>query len=425
MQITSLKGIADNGLLESSTVAASTLAEYDSTTSYSTGDQVKVSFESDGTTPRYPVEEYESLADTNSGNYPPDNPDQWRLLGASNRWAMFDDFTNTQTENTDSIGVEVNSSKTNSVGLFNLQAKVLTLTQIVNNELIANGDGSVDDMTKETGWSYDSTNNQWDCDGSQTGDSRLYQTLTITENKNYQVKFTVSNYTSGGVAGCVGGSSGTYVSANGDYTQIIDAGSLDATGVVADADFVGSIDSVSVKKVPSHEVINITTMPDSGWYYYLFEDATFKNKMLWNYIQYQDSTLRVKIEYYSGETAKCGLMGIGSVMVIAGTQYGASVGFTDYSKKTTDSLGRTYLKQGNYADRAELEGWLNNSQIDAVMQALINVRGKPVILDANNTNSSAPTDYDQLKIYGFFQEPMITIPGPKISKISIDYEGLI
>ena len=425
MRIAKLKSIADNALLESSTAPVSSLDEYASGTTYAADDQVKVSYESDGTTPRFPVEEYTSLADSNADNYPPDDPTKWLLNGASNRWAMFDEFVNTLSEDTDSIEVEVDSSKTNMIGLFRLQAKTVTLTQIVNIELLTDGGASTDSFTAEAGWTYDSTNDQYDCDGTQTALSKLYQSITLTEGKKYQVLFTVSNYSAGNIAGYAGDTSGMNVSANGDYTQTIEAGLLNEAGVIADADFVGSIDSVSVKKVPSYEVVNLDTMPDSGWYYYLYEDVTYKNKVIWEYIQYNDSILRVKIEYYLGETAECGLMAIGSQIRIGLSEYGASVGFIDYSSKTTDSLGRTYLKQGNYANRTELEGWLYNSQIDTVMQALVDVRGVPVIFDANNPNIANPTDYDSLKIYGFFQAPMITIPGAKISKISIDYEGLI
>lgn len=424
-RIVNLKGIADNILLESSNVAASSLDEYASGTSYSTGDQVRVSYESDGTTPRQPVEEYESLADSNSGNYPPDSPDQWSLLGASNKWQMFDDFANTQTSNTDSIEVEIDSSDTDAVGLFNLQAKQVTLTQIVNTELITNGDATSDDFTKETGWSYDSSNTEYDCDGSQTSSSKLYQTPTLKGNTYYQVVFTIKNYSAGNIAGYAGGTSGTNVNANGTYTQIIKTGSTNEAGVIADADFSGSVDDMSVKKVPNYETIDLTTISASGWYYYLFSEKEFKNKLIWTYVRYSNSTLRVTIDYYSGEDAKCGLCAIGAQQEVCRTRFGATVGYIDYSKKTTDNLGRTYLKQGNFADRAELDGWLNNSEIDTVMQAIKATRGQPIILDANNVSSESPTDYDELKIYGYFQEPNITIPGPKQSRISIDFEGLI
>ena len=82
-----------------SNVSENLYSEWDSSTTYNTGDRVYVTKESDGTTERTPHEIYESLADNNTGNYPPDNPDKWGFISATNRWKMFDQYVNTQTEN--------------------------------------------------------------------------------------------------------------------------------------------------------------------------------------------------------------------------------------------------------------------------------------------------------------------------------------
>ena len=50
--------------LVSSNVDASGLDEWASGTGYTAGDQVKVSLESDGATPRWPVIEYQAAGDT-------------------------------------------------------------------------------------------------------------------------------------------------------------------------------------------------------------------------------------------------------------------------------------------------------------------------------------------------------------------------
>lgn len=107
-------------VLTSSTVAGSTESEYSSGSTYNSGNKVKVSFDSDGVTARTPVHEYESLTDTNTGNYPPDSPTQWSDLGASNRWKMFDPFLNTETESASNIVVELGSNRTDMVGLLNV-----------------------------------------------------------------------------------------------------------------------------------------------------------------------------------------------------------------------------------------------------------------------------------------------------------------
>ena len=90
--------------LLSSNVSESLHSEWDSGVTYSTGDRVYVTLESDGTTERAPHRIFESTADSNTGNYPPDTS-QWALVGSTNRWRMFDEFTSSQTENATSIDV--------------------------------------------------------------------------------------------------------------------------------------------------------------------------------------------------------------------------------------------------------------------------------------------------------------------------------
>jgi outer membrane protein assembly factor BamB len=98
------------------------------------------------------------------------------------------------------------------------------------------------------------------------------------------------------------------------------------------------------------------------------------------------------------------------------------VGILDYSRKDTNEFGYTYLKQGNFSKRAEVEAWIYSENIDAIRRVLQDVRGLPIIVDANNSEC---TGYDSLKIYGFYRDFDIVIQGPTMSRISITFEGLI
>ena len=93
--------------LLSSNVSESLHSEWDSGVTYSTGDRVYVTLESDGTTERTPHRIFESTAGSNTGNYPPDSPSQWVLVGSTNRWRMFDEFVSSQTANSGGIDVTV------------------------------------------------------------------------------------------------------------------------------------------------------------------------------------------------------------------------------------------------------------------------------------------------------------------------------
>lgn len=118
------------------------------------------------------------------------------------------------------------------------------------------GDCSTDwAAIKQTGWSYDGTNDEYDCDGSQTGNSNVsFSAGTITLNKIYEATFTVKNRSAGGVTPVVGGyATGTRVEADGTYTQYItptNPSSNDNLVIVANASFVGSIDDLFIKELP-------------------------------------------------------------------------------------------------------------------------------------------------------------------------------
>jgi len=112
-------------------------------------------------------------------------------------------------------------------------------------------------------------------------------------------------------------------------------------------------------------------------------------------------------------------MVIGSQITLGQTQYDASVGIQDYSVYSTDSLGRTYLNQRDYADRAEVGLWITNSMVDIVRRKLAEVSGVMSLWDLNNAGS----DYDSLRIYGFFESFDIINPGPSISKCLLTIRG--
>jgi len=63
-----------------------------------------------------------------SGNYPPvDDTTNWVELGYSESWMMFDDYTSSQTVKSSAITVKVDSSKCNSLVVYNVVASSMTV----------------------------------------------------------------------------------------------------------------------------------------------------------------------------------------------------------------------------------------------------------------------------------------------------------
>ena len=300
--------------LDSSTVSESAHSEYDPTHTYTAADiaanTVYVSYEDEDpyeVTDRTPHEIYKSLADANLDNYPPDNPAKWSLIGATNRWRMFDSFVNTQTEDTTTIVVEIDASKTNSIGLFRLIGKTVTFTSTV--------DGTI----KKT------------------------------------------------------------------------------------------------------EIIDLDDSPVYDYYGYFFADFSYKSDIFWVYpYYYSDAVLKIEIEPYQSET-KCGMCALGKSVILGKTQWNPHIGINDYSKKTTDDLGRTYLNQGNFAKRIDIDIWIENAEVDMVRRLLAGVRGLPILINANGSE----TNYESLISYCFWETFEIIIPGPIRSKCTAEFQGLI
>lgn len=414
MQVAALKDTE----LDYSNVTEALYSEWLVGTGYTAGNKVYVTLNEAASAEVTPHKIYEALGST-TGDYPPDNPSDWSDQGATNKWKMFDGSTTSQTSFADEIITLTDASDTNVVGVFNMSSTEVELSLIVENELITDGDCSSDSFTKETGWTYDGGSEEYDCSGAQTGDSRLYQSITLEDGYYHQVIFTISNYSAGNIAGLVGTNSGDNVSANGTYTQIILADSTDGSGVIADVDFIGSVDDVSVKFLAKHEVIDLSLLLVADYYEYFFSGFNFKQDLIWYYPKYGNSTLRTTIKR-SGADAECGLSVTGASADLGLSEWRPTTGIIDYSIKTTDSFGNTILSQGDFAKRVDIETSIQNADVDGTQKILATLRGTPALYDCNNDESS----YESLIIYGYYEKFDIMIPNVSYSVCNIRIQGL-
>jgi hypothetical protein len=115
-------------------------------------------------------------------------------------------------------------------------------------EEITNGSFDTDtNWVKGTGWSI--ANGKASNDGSQSGTSEIYQTGVVVIGKTYKLVYDIVNYTSGTVRIRCGNTFDVTNNAIGTYTAFLTATSNGGVGIQASADFIGSIDNVSVKEV--------------------------------------------------------------------------------------------------------------------------------------------------------------------------------
>jgi len=110
------------------------------------------------------------------------------------------------------------------------------------------------------GWSYDGTNDEADCDGSQTAGVDLEQDISAVAAEIYLLQYTISNWVAGEVTPQIGGVDGTARGASGTYENYITATGTGNLKFQADSDFNGTIDDVTVKKVlfPTAYTVRLT-----------------------------------------------------------------------------------------------------------------------------------------------------------------------
>ena len=135
---------------------------------------------------------------------------------------------------------------------------------------------------------------------------------------------------------------------------------------------------------------------------------------------YANATLKISINKL-GSTAKCGLCAVGLSTNIGVTQYSPDLGFLDFSKKDVNDFGNTYLKAGNWAKVLRLRTMIDIGAVDDVFEDLVAVRGSLVIIEGNQGD----TNYEALRVCGFFENWSIVIDNPTVAWIDYDTKGVI
>ncbi len=164
------------------------------------------------------------------------------------------------------------------------------------------------------------------------------------------------------------------------------------------------------------ETIDLIYKDGGTFYNYFFNDFAYKTKATFAV----PIALFVKVDitiFASAGSAKVGLVGMGQSYYIGATNYGAGIGMIDFSKKSVDSNGETYLVQSNYKATNDLAVDIPTGLTDYVYDLLILYRSTPVIFRNDQ--------YDSLIVFGIYSKFNILINTPTVSKMSISLESLI
>jgi len=119
----------------------------------------------------------------------------------------------------------------------------------------------------------------------------------------------------------------------------------------------------------------------------------------------------------TGGVAKCGTLLIGKVIDIGGTEYGMTIGITDYSVKSANEFGDFVITERAYSKNVQLTANVEKESVNAVINALNRLRATPIVyLGAD--------DYTSSFAYGFYKDYGVVVSYPTYSKLQIEIESL-
>lgn len=156
-----------------------------------------------------------------------------------------------------------------------------------------------------------------------------------------------------------------------------------------------------------------------NWYQYFYSQIILKTELLVTDIPpIGGSTYTITITPPGVSNAELETFVMGMREEFGLTQYGASAGIVDYSKKEVDQFGRAQLVRRNYSKRMDVNLWLDKAETDFFYRRLVELRARPALWIA------ARGQYETLTIYGFYRDFNIDIAYPSVNFCSLQVEGL-
>ena len=122
----------------------------------------------------------------------------------------------------------------------------------------------------------------------------------------------------------------------------------------------------------------------------------------------------------AGVDAEVGMALVGMQRQVGTSRYGVRSGITDYSRKSTNDFGQTYLKKGSYAKRLELSAFVESDSRQTAFRTLADLRATPCFWMAGGHGED-----ESVQAYGWLKDWSVVVEGPAVTEVSIEIEGLI
>jgi hypothetical protein len=397
---------------------------------------------------------YESLVNLNENDPSDDDPwaPAWLNLGKTNRWRMFEEYADSVTEGYAFVDSDFTASRwlTTNVTItsdyaspppgetgnasFMRETADTGVHHIRKVQTVVRGNyytASIYVKPHDTNWRYLAINWRSEAFGENNSDIFDPSTGTITQNNSgtatiesigsgwYKVSTTKQatvNYSGNSVfnfrlSNTSTGTNPSYAG-NTNYGLVIWGGQIHDGRIIVKLEkegvkniYLGGLDATQVRV--ERIATSTSTTPLESQLITLGADQT---KLLATLATATSSTQLIRVHIYNdGDPAKCAILAIGGDAVELGqTKYEAESSALDFSKKSTDDWGRTFLKQGSYADIIRADVIVDNADYDAVGRALRASRGTNYIWNFNENG----TNYESFIVYGFYKDHRRVLRGP-------------
>jgi hypothetical protein len=211
----------------------------------------------------------------------------------------------------------------------------------------------------------------------------------------------------------------TASTATGEQIYVLQPGYASGLGAFG---LIGSSIEVSVLSEPGGPILSSTKFLLDGavisdWYQYYFSEIEQQT----DYVNidlsaYDLSYVTVRIK---GSTTSIGHLSLGKVIDLGGSQYGASIGITDYSTKKVDANGVSTFVQKGYAKDLSVSTLFDKAQLNGVYKTLASLRATPctwIVADE--------LEYSSLTTFGNIRDFSINVEYFSTSLCNFDIQGL-
>jgi hypothetical protein len=187
---------------------------------------------------------------------------------------------------------------------------------------------------------------------------------------------------------------------------------LDVTGNTVTVSMTNDGDAVYSRVVSLNTGYGVNT-----WETYFFNDIVRKRTvLLLDVPPYANGHLTITVD--GDGPVSIGTVAAGPIFNVGDTRYGMSLGFIDYSVKTTDQYGATTVTERAYAKRMVVPFTVRDINVDEVMRRLELIRATAVVwLGARK--------YDSSIVYGYAKDAQTVIQYELVAECSLTIEGLI